>query len=180
MAFDLKKALTSIAPTLATMLGGPMAGTAISALESALGLTEGSGDDGITNIVQGGLTPETIAAVRAADQKHAEIIAQQGIDLEKINLDYQKSMVEDRVNARNTSVQGGTQWAILSLSLTILVIGVGSEIYVLFHGYPKEVPEIVVGRVLGLLDAAVMTVLGYHYGSSAGSHAKDQILASKN
>src|SRR6185295_15133686 len=72
--FNFKTAISSIAPTLATMLGGPLAGTAVTALESALGLAPGSGADGVTAAVATGMTPETIAAVRAADQKHLEII----------------------------------------------------------------------------------------------------------
>ena len=64
MAFDLVKSLESIAPTLATMLGGPMIGGAVTALESAFGLTPGAGTDGITQVIQGGgMTPEIISAV---------------------------------------------------------------------------------------------------------------------
>ena len=39
MNFNFKTAIGSIAPALATMLGGPLAGTAVTALEGALGLT---------------------------------------------------------------------------------------------------------------------------------------------
>ena len=89
MAFDLKSAIASIAPTLGTMLLGPLGGTAITALESAFGLSPGAGQDGITQVMQtGAMTPDIIANVRAADQKHQEILAQQNIDLKKMNADY--------------------------------------------------------------------------------------------
>ena len=51
MNFNLKAALGSIAPTLATMLGGPLAGTAVTALEGALGLAPGAGTDEVTKVV---------------------------------------------------------------------------------------------------------------------------------
>ena len=87
MSTDLKSLVSTIAPTLATMLGGPLAGTAVTALEGAFGLQAGAGPEAITQAVQSGaMTPEVVAAMRAADQKHAEAMAQQGIDLEKLNL----------------------------------------------------------------------------------------------
>ena len=85
----LATAIGSFAPTLATMLGGPLAGTAVTALESAFGLAPGAGADAITQVVQGGgMTPDIIAKVREADQKHAEVMGQQGIDLAKLNADH--------------------------------------------------------------------------------------------
>ena len=39
MAFDLRTAIGSIAPTLATMLGGPLVGGAVAALLPAFGIT---------------------------------------------------------------------------------------------------------------------------------------------
>lgn len=182
MAFDLKGALASIAPTLATMLGGPLAGTAVTALEGALGLTSGSGEAGITAVVQSGsMTPETIAAVRSADQKHAEIMSQQQIDVQKMNLDYQKAMVDadidDVTSARTANVQGGTTKYLFVLSLVILTVTIGSEVSVLFGGVKTGLSDIIVGRVLGLMDAATMMVLSYWYGTTHGSSQKNVLLA---
>lgn len=62
MSANLKNtgiAIASFAPTLAAMLVGPMAGTAISAIETALNLQPDSGIDSIANLIQGGsLTPK--------------------------------------------------------------------------------------------------------------------------
>jgi hypothetical protein len=92
---SLATMLASAAPTLATMLGGPFAGAAVTALEGAFGLQPGTGADAITKVVQtGGMTPEIMAAVRAADQKHAEVLGQQGIDLAKLNSDHEQAMAQ--------------------------------------------------------------------------------------
>ena len=63
------------------------------------------------------------------------------------------------------------------LSLVLLVGTLGSEIWVLFRGYPKDIPDIIVGRVLGLLDSVAMMVLAFWYGSSNGSERKTELLA---
>ena len=95
MAFNLPSALASIAPTLATMLGGPLAGTAVASLTRCFGLAPGkdvaADTDAVSQAIAGGnLTPEVIARLREADLKHTETLKQQDIDLQKINKDYEK------------------------------------------------------------------------------------------
>ena len=61
-------------------------GVAVTALETAFGLKPGAGADSVTQVLQSGaMTPEIAANVRAADQHHAEVMAQQGIDLAELN-----------------------------------------------------------------------------------------------
>ena len=66
---------------------------------------------------------------------------------------------------------------VIVLSSLIITFCLGAELSILFLGYPPTVPEIIVGRVLGTLDAAAMLVLSYHYGSSAGSARKSELMA---
>jgi len=66
---------------------------------------------------------------------------------------------------------------VVVLSSLIITFCLGAELAILFLGYPATVPEIIVGRVLGTLDAAAMLVLSYHYGSSAGSARKSELMA---
>ena len=112
MSANLKSigiAIASFAPTLAAMLAGPMAATAVVAIEKALNLQADSGADSIANAIQGGnLTPETIALLKIADQKHAEIMGQQGIDIAKVNSDHEKAFAAiaaiDRDSARRMQI----------------------------------------------------------------------------
>jgi limonene-1,2-epoxide hydrolase len=192
MAFDIKAALTSLAPTLATMLGGPFAGTAVSALESALGLSPGSGPDAITKVMQSGsMTPETVAAVRAADQKHAEIIAQQGIDLQKFNLDFEaaqtKAVIEDRVDARKSNAGRKEVWYIAVVILGTFAAMMAFVLYgcwmILQGGISiKDVSVVaavsgLVGSVVGYVAANAQTVVNFIYGGSLGSEKKTDALA---
>jgi hypothetical protein len=181
MAFDIKTALAGIAPTLATMLGGPLAGTAVTALESAFGLTPGAGADAVTKVMQVGMSPDAIAAVRRADQEHEEKLKAMDIDVLRLNADHEKAMAEvaaaNQDSARKANVAGGVQYPLFFLSLLLLALGLGTEAYVLFNGVPDNVHDIVIGRILGLLDAVVMMVLGYWYGTTSGSSQKNELLA---
>lgn len=184
--------LSSVAPTLATMLGGPFAGAAVTALEGAFGLSAGAGADAITEVVQkGGMTPEIMAAVRAADQKHAEIMGQQGIDLVKLNQDHERelftSVVDDRKDARKNNSSRDQVWWIAVVILGTFAVVMGA---VLFGCYQlltggitiKDVSVVaaisgLVGAVVGYVAANAQTVVNFIYGGSLGSEKKTDAMA---
>lgn len=193
MGFDIKTALASIAPTLATMLGGPLAGTAVTALEGALGLKPGAGQDGITQVLQSGaLTPDQVAAVRAADQKHAEIMGQQGIDIAKLNADQEAALVADAVDntkdARKNNADRDAVWVIAAVILLTFAVMMGAVLWgcwTLLQGgiIIKDVSVVaaisgLVGSIVGYLAANALTVVQFIYGGSMGSEKKTDALAS--
>lgn len=195
MSFDLKTAIGSIAPTLATMLGGPLAGTAVSALTSAFGLTP-TGDQtkdlgAITAVVQNSsMTPEVIAAVRKADQDHEAIMGQQGIDLKKLNADHElaisQTFTADTQDARKTF---GQQKTILWMGVAVLITFAIIMVAVLWAAFQllaggitiKDVSVVaaiagMVGSVVGYVAANAQQVVGYFFGSSAGSASKTDAM----
>ena len=181
MAFDLKTALATIAPTIATMLGGPLAGSAVAALEGALGLAPGSGADAITKVVQTGMTPETIAAVRKADQEHTEKLRQMDIDVLKLNADHEAALAQidagDRDSARKREIAiGGWTTPVLAWVVVGSSIALGGAVVA---GFVTKDPTqaTLVGTVLGYVFSEAKQVLAYHFGSSAGSARKDELLA---
>lgn len=172
----------SIAPTLATMLGGPLAGAAVGALASAFGLGANAGPDDITQVVQaGGMTPEIIAQVRARDQEHAEKIQQMGIDLAKLNADHEASMAQtdaadrDSARKREIAVRGATTPALAWLVVTASV-ALGAAVVT---GYVTKDPQqgTLVGTVIGYVFSEAKQVLAYYFGSSVGSDRKTELLA---
>lgn len=187
MAFNLTNALKTLAPTLATMLGGPLAGTAVSALESAFGLSPGGGEKAITDVLQNGtMTPDQMAAVRAADQKHAEIIAQQGIDLQKLNLDHVSAMekiaADDRDSARKREivVKDTTPQTLTYMYTWALFTIIAVE---LFFGYNSIKVDPLIEKTLDqLIGALLVMVIGgkeYYLGTSAGSDKKTDALVNQ-
>lgn len=61
----------------------------------------------------------------------------------------------------------------------LLMLCLGTEIMILMKGLPQGTNELVVGRVLGLLDAIAVTVLAYWYGTSSSSVTKTDLLAQR-
>lgn len=191
MAFDLKTALLQIAPTLATMLLGPLAGGAVTALEGALGLQQGAGKAAVASALQqGALTPEIIAAIRGADQAHEQNLKSLNIDLAKVNADYQKAMaeieVDDRKDARKNLSGHSAIWWIGSLILVTFAIVMSMVLYgswyILQRGIEiKDVGAVaaisgLIGSVVGYVAANAQTVINFMFGGSFGSDKKTDAM----
>lgn len=174
---DVAATAGKFAPLVGTLLGGP-AGAAIGGLvAAALGTSN---------------TPDAIKAAIATDPQAALKLAQwegdNNVKLQGMVYAHADNLlaavsssiasdVEDRKSARDSSVAGGTAKRLFWLSLLLLAATLGTEIGVLFIGYPKTVDAIVVGRVLGLMDAVSMMVLAFWYGSSSSSERKTELIA---
>lgn len=169
---DLASLLRTLVPTVASALLGPLGGAAISAVGSILGIPEATQESIAAAIQTGQLTPEQVGKLK-------ELEIQYQNDEKERGFRYAELEFKDRDSARQANVQGGTQKMLFSLSLVLLILTLGSEIWVLFNGIPPNTPELVIGRVLGLLDSVALMVLAYWYGSSSGSFSKTQIMASK-
>jgi hypothetical protein len=167
---DWKSTLAKLAPTVATALGGPLAGTAVSALGELLGLTNATPDTIAEAVASGSLTPQQISDLKQLELKYQAEEKERGFK-------YEELAFKDRDSARKSNVEGGIQKELFNMSVILLIITLGTEIIVLFRGYPDTLPEIIVGRVLGLLDAVAMMVLAYWYGTTNGSAQKNTLLA---
>ena len=75
--------LKSIAPTLATALGGPLAGLAINAVSSALGI---DADKVQETISSGKLTADQIASIQQAELALKARAQELGLDLSLIHI----------------------------------------------------------------------------------------------
>ncbi len=161
--------LKSIAPTVASAILGPLGGVAVSAIGSILGVSDATQDKIADAIKSGQLTPEQIGEIKKLELQYQENEKERGFK-------YAELEFKDRDSARQANVQGGTQKPLFWLSLLLLAGTLGTEGVVLFHGYPPNVTDMVVGRVLGLMDAVALMVLTYWYGTSNGSSEKTHLL----
>jgi hypothetical protein len=183
MSFNLGNALKSIAPTIATMLGGPLAGGAVTALEGVFGLAPGSGTAAIANVLQtGALTPEMIEKLKEVELTQATLMSQQKIDLVRLNLDHDAALaaddVADRSSARAMAVAtrdwtpSVLAWGIIGANLVLIWALAAGKI-------ESKDPALfgLVGTALGYLVSESKAVLAYYFGSSVGSKDKDATLA---
>lgn len=168
MSFDWKDTLAKVAPALATALGGPMAGVAVSMCGKALGLGEGATEDDLAAIVAGG-NPDTLVKLKEVDNQFKLEMKRLGVDVLKID-------AEDRKDARALGIAKG-----LGPQITLATIFVCGFIYVLgviFQGQTID-PTMreIATYVLGILSAGLVQIMNYFFGSSAGSKDKSAAMA---
>lgn len=163
--------LMKLAPTVASALLGPFGGVAVAGLSKVLGIDGGTVADVTKAISDGRITPEQVSEIKKLELQFQEDEKERGFR-------YAELAFKDRDSARKANVEGGTQGKMFWLSVVLLCLTLGCEVAVLFWGYPDDkIPEMVVGRILGLMDAVCMLVLSYHYGTTQGSMAKTNLLA---
>ena len=158
--------LKQIAPTIATALGGPLAGMAVSAISKAIGVNPTEVSDLISS---NKLSAEQIAQVKIAEielQKQAQ----------ELGLNFEKLEVEDRKSARD--MQSITKSIMPPLLAGAVTIGFFSiMVMMFFNKIDDSNPAILM--MLGSLGTAWTGIIAYYFGSSAGSQAKTDLLSKK-
>lgn len=172
MAFDWKRVVGTVAPTIATALGGPLAGLAVKAIGGALGLGEGASEAEIEAKIAGA-TPADLLALKKADQDFAVKMRELDVDLERI-------AAGDRDSARKMQ-QETKSWAPPVLASVVVGGFIAASVAVLggwVDGLKDPLVAALVGSVIGNITAATMLVLNFYFGTSASSRAKDETIKS--
>jgi hypothetical protein len=156
--------LKSIAPTLATAMGGPLAGMAVEAISKAIGVDPGEVQNSINS---GKLTADQVASIQQAEIAIKARAQEMGLDFEKL-------AVADRTSARQMQISTQS-YVPPTLSIMIVLAWAIVQWFLLTHIIDSSMRELI-ARVLGTLDGALMLVLSFYFGSSAGSQAKDTMI----
>ena len=158
--------LKQIAPTIATALGGPLAGMAVSAISKAVGVDEDK--------VQDMISSNKLSADQVAQLKLAEIeLAKQA---QELGLNFEKLAVDDRKSARE--MQATTRSMMPPILASAVTIGFfGIVVMMFFNQVDSNNPAILM--MLGSLGTAWTGIIAYYFGSSAGSQAKTEMMAKK-
>lgn len=167
MKVDWKGILATVAPALATAAGGPLAGVVTKTLAAKLlGKPDASQEE--VEAAVAGADPQTLLQLRQINLEFEKDMSDAGIRLEEISAD-------DRANARAREIALKDKTPAI-IAFLVLIVTLFVEAYVVIRGLPANADGILVGRVLGTLDAATLLILGYYYGTSASSHRKDQAI----
>ncbi len=154
--------LKTIAPTIATALGGPLAGLAIEAVSKAIGIDP---KDVQSTISEGKLSADQIMLLKQAEIQMAARAQEMGLDFAKLN-------VEDRKSARDMQVATKSYLPpTLAIGVTLGFFGI---LFGLMFGQIEHAPQIDI--MLGSLGTAWTGIIAFYFGSSAGSQAKDDLL----
>lgn len=160
--------LKQIAPTAATLLGGPMAGMAVEVIGKALGISDATQDKVKDALSSATLTADQMAAIKQADADLKIKLRQLDIDLEKVHAD-------DRASAREMAAKTGDVWTPRIIALVVFIVWCLVN-WKLFNGTISGDMRELVARALGTLDATLMAVIYYYFGSSAGSKEKTSVM----
>lgn len=163
--------LKSLAPTVATALGGPLAGAAVTALGGVLGVSEPTQDKIARLFSDGQLTAEHLAEIRKLELQYQSEEKERGFR-------YAELEFKDRDSARRMAVDTKSITPSI-LTFVIVTLTLVAEAALLFNKVPPGADPVIVGRILGTMDAALMLVLSFWFGTSSGSQQKTALLASK-
>ena len=157
----------TVAPSIASAVGGPLAGMATRAIsEALLGKPDGTEQE-LENAVASA-TPEQLLALKKAEQEFAVKMRELDIDLERISN-------EDRDSARNREVSL-RDWTPRVLAGLITVGYFGVLFWMLRFGLPNTGSSEALLVMLGALGTAWGGVVAYYFGSSAGSKEKTEAM----
>ncbi len=170
--------IKAIAPTLATMFGGPLAGTAVKVIADALGEPDAP-ESKIQDMISKGLSPDQLQAIQQADKDLK-------IKMREMDISLEQAYIADAQDARkNFSDDTKVFWlgvAQLVAFLVVAVVAIAGAYYLLFSGEKFSDGTLaavfgLIGSVVGYMAANAQQVIGFFFGSSQGSKHKTDAMA---
>ena len=153
-----KELIATVAPTVASAFGGPLAGVAVRKLLPILGLSDDASENEVNTAIQNA-TPEQLIALKKLDQEFKVQMKQLDIDLAKIT-------TSDKDSARKREIET-KDYTPRIRAYIICGLYVGVQYFLFTHVVDPSMREMIM-RALGTLDAILGLVFSYYFGSSIG------------
>lgn len=166
MSFDWKSLVGSVAPTIATALGGPLAGMATKAISGALLGKEDGSEKEISEALLSG-DPDSLLKLKEIEQSFAARMKELDIDLEKIASDDRKSARQREIDTKDNAPK---------ILAGVIVSGFFLILAVISFVELPDASQAPVNILLGALTAMLTQVGNYYFGSSAGSSNKNKMI----
>ena len=149
--------LSTVLPTIATLIGGPMGGLAVEAVGKCLGIDAATTASVTKALAAGNLTAEQMAALQAADLQLKTRMAELGLDAEKL-------AQADRTSARDMQVKLGSRTpAVLASFVTVGFFGI---LIGLMTGDLKTWDNSGLQMLIGSLGTSWGMVVSFYFGAS--------------
>jgi GH24 family phage-related lysozyme (muramidase) len=194
---DAPGVVEKLTPTIASVVGGPLAGGAISMLENLFGLTPVAGAPLADRqaVVAGAIsdaTPDQLLAMKKADQDYATKMAELGFknqaDLAAFAVTEEQAYVADTADARRVNAGKMHVFYLACTILAIFGLVTGLSLWgayaLLTGGLPVKDASVIgmvagfLGTIIGYTAANAQQVVGFFFGSSKGSEQKSELMAS--
>lgn len=167
---EITSVLKTVAPWIATALGGPLGGLAVGWAAEALGASDKTVEGLKTALA--GATPEQLLALKTADQAFAVKMQELGFanveSLEAIAAD-------DRKDAR--SLQASTPSPVPAILSVLVTIGYFGVLVGMMSGALKVADSQALLIMLGSLGTAWAGVLAFWFGTTRESSRKTELIA---
>ena len=172
---DWEAALKTIAPTVASIFGTPLAGAGVSVLLNAIfpdddnaSLTTAQAEEKLATAVRNGLTPEQYVALKQADLAFQQHCADVGVKLEEI-----AATDRDSARKREIAIKDRTP-AVLAAIVCLGFFGILGVMA--FFVLPLENKDALL-LMIGFLGGSFTSVVSYYFGSSPGQQQRADALA---
>ena len=156
----------SVAPTIATALGGPVAGMAVKAISGALFGHDSATEEEIRTVLANP-TGDQLAALKKIDADFA-------VQMKALDIDLERIAAGDRDSARDMQKET-KDWIPRALAVSVTVGFFAILLYMLVYGLPTTGNEALL-LLLGALQTAWGGIIAFYFGSSSGSQKKDQMI----
>ncbi len=167
MSFSWKDLIGTVAPTVATAIGGPLGGLAVEAIGSALGMDKPTVKNIQAAFSSGTLTSDQVVALKNAEMALTTRMRELDIQEEQLQLG-------DIASARQREAEV-KDWVPATLAVLVTSGFFGVLTYLLVSGKPQQGGDVLL-VMLGSLGTAWASIMSYYFGSSTGSMAKTKAI----
>ena len=155
--------IEQIAPTLATCLGGPVAGLAVEAIAKALNVAP----EAVQKMVDDGkMSSDQITQLKIAEIEFKQKTQEMGFNFAKL-------VTDDRISAR--SMEAATRSNVPAL-LTLFMVGGFIIILAMKVSGVSMANDPMINDLFTTLRVGGIMILSFYFGSSNGSQKKDMLL----
>lgn len=167
---DWKKIVGTVAPTLATALGGPLAGTATKMLLDKFSINASENAESELEAKILGATPEDLAKIKAVESNFK-------LEMKRLNISHEQLFIADVQDSRSMAEQVGVwpQIVIAAIFLLGYFCLLGYLVYAAVEKGLESLPQAILVLV-SIMTAAVPQILGFFYGTTKGSSDKNNSM----
>lgn len=168
---DWKGVIGAVAPTIATVLGGPLAGAAVGALSRALLGKENGTEAELAPLITGA-SPDTLLKIKQVEAELTTGLANAGVQLEDIaarDRDSARRMAQDTKGMMTAGLAVAYTFAYFASLWIVWRYGLGAA-------DSMEASRDLLQTLLGALSAVQLQIMNFYFGSSSASKEKDRII----
>jgi hypothetical protein len=173
---DWQSILKTLAPTVASAVLGPLAGIAVAAIGSAIGIDAPTQDKIAKAFTAGQLTPEAIERLKTLELDYQNQERERGFKYAELAFKQDELTVKDRDSARQMQINTHSKMpAIITIMVTLGFFSVLGALLAMPELKANEIVLVMVGQLSAVWGACV----AFYVSTTYSSASKNALLAAK-